>query len=190
MKKFSYLLSVITFSLIFMVSCSDESAQVEPASKNPTLASDYDVIVADAEIDQFVGDVTGLSTQEKMKLLSDFYANQYTQEAYVNGRTASTSLIACVSLVYDGSNFYARTRTGNADEFVSSVTKFRGPDFLAFISSSANIYSDGISIGGKAVAQQNFDCTGDDPIYAIAEARYGPNTSTGPVTNARISCGD
>ncbi len=176
---------------IFFVGCNEDT-QFEPELSNPTLDSSYDLVVADVDLNELVGDVTGLSTEKKMKLLSDFYGNQYKQESYAKSLTkSSVTVIACITLVFDGTNYYTRTRTGPSNDFVSSVTTFRGPFSLGFISCTANIYSNGVSIGGKAVAKQNFDCTSSgDRIYARAEARYAPNASTGPYTRAKISCGD
>lgn len=187
--KFIYWFAAV---LVF-ISCNNDS-EFEPTLSNPTsLDGDYDVVVADAELNQLVGDVAGLSTQKKMKLLSDFYGNQYTQRVYSdsNETSSGTTVIACVTLVFDGTNYYARTRTAPSDDLVSSVTTFRGPLSLDFISCTANIYSNGLSIGGKANAEQNFDCTSSgDRIYARAEARYAPNASNSPFTKAQISCGD
>lgn len=176
-------------ALLLVASCQPE--EVTPVADVEPEFEEFLIVTSAEEVDALLvkeyGD-SDRSIEEKLSFLSDYYALQATEEYQASARGASTDSYVAVAQVFDGVNFFTDVATGDgtADIIASEFELRHG--FIAFAGCNANVYKNGNNIGGRITNVQDFSCSDDVFLSAIARWREAPHPN-GTVSNSvRIFC--
>lgn len=198
-RSINYTLAVAVCAWTISACTQEEMASTSVETDINT--ADIDYVTSEAELSQMLSDagyeVTDETTLDfKMNFLSNKIAQEYHESSVKNGRTMVDEIV-CIAQIFDGSDYLTDVDTGENDQIIRarSFLDLLGPDApQGFVGTNANIYLNGINIGGRIDNSLNrSDCQSPPPLdiveyYADAMAYYYPNGTI--FVSAKIECLD